>query len=141
MWDELRDPNTTPERLRELATSACDVWRLWVARHPNTPADVLMVMLDDTDGCVPWNLAQNPAARPELIDELVSRRLFLEVVAANKSAPPRVLAQLAREPVIYVRTAAALNPSTLGAALALLAADADAEVRKNVARTATRPNP
>ena len=137
--NELRDPNTSAVRLRRLAMAACEVTRRWAARHPNTPADTLMAMLDDEDRWVPWNLAQNPAATPELIDELVVRRCFLDKVAANRSTPGRVLTQLAGEPDFRVRAAASLNPSTPAAALRQLASDASVKVRWSVARNTAAP--
>jgi hypothetical protein len=98
-----------------------------------------MAMLDDEDCWVPWNLAQNPAATPELIDELVARRSFLDKVAANRSAPGRVLTQLAGDTDSRVRAAAALNPSTPAAALKKLAGDASVKVRWSVARNTAAP--
>ena len=136
----LRDPNTPAARLRQLATAACEVTRRWVARHPNTPVQTLLGMLDDEDCWVAWNLAQNPAATPELIDELVLRRSFLDQVAANGSASARVLTQLAGEPEERVRAAVALNPSTPAGVLMKLAADSNGKVRWSVARnTAAQP--
>jgi hypothetical protein len=93
-----------------------------------------MGMLDDKDYWVPWNLAQNPAATPELIDELVARRSFLDKVAANRRAPARVLAQLAGDSDFQVRAAVALNPSTAAAVLHRLAGDPSVKVRWSVAR-------
>jgi hypothetical protein len=136
---ELRDPNIPVARLRQLALDACELTRRWVARHPNTPADVLLAMLDDQDCWVPWNLAQNPAAAPELIDQLVARRSHLDMVAANRNAPGRVLTQLAGEPEMQVRAAAALNPSTPAATLAILAGDASVKVRWSLARNTSAP--
>jgi hypothetical protein len=127
-------------RLRELAKAGCEVTRRWVARHPNTPADTLLAMLDDEDCWVAWNLAQNPAATSELLDELVSRRSFLDKVAANRVAPVRVLSQLAGHPDEVVRAAAALNPSTPATVLSQLAEDPQVMVRWCVARnTAVLP--
>lgn len=137
--DELRAANTPAARLRHLATAACEITRRWTARHPNTPADTLMAMLDDEDCWVAWNLAQNPAATPELIDELVARRHFVEQVAANRNAPGRVLTKLADEPDFRVRAAAALNPSTPAAALKKLAGDASMKVRWSLARNTAAP--
>jgi hypothetical protein len=91
-------------------------------------------MLDDEDCWVAWNLAQNPAATPELIDQLVSRRSFLDKVAANRSASARVLTQLAGEPEERVRAAVALNPSTPAGVLMKLAVDSNVKVRWCVAR-------
>src|SRR5262245_14373830 len=93
-----------------------------------------MAMLDDEDCWVSWNLAQNPAATPELIEELVSRRSFLDKVAANRSAPARVLTQLAGEPESRVRAAVALNPSTPATVPMKLAGDSNLKVRWSVAR-------
>jgi hypothetical protein len=138
--NELRDPNTPAARLRHLATAACEVTRRWVARHPNTPVQILLGVLDDEDCWVAWNLAQNPAATPELIDELVSRRSFLDKVAANRSASARVLTQLTGEPEEGARVAVALNPFTPAGVLMKLATDSNVKVRWSVARsTAAQP--
>jgi hypothetical protein len=98
-----------------------------------------MAMLDDEDCWVPWNLAQNPAATPELIDELVARRSFLDKVAANRGAPARVLTQLADEADQRVRAAVALNPSTPATVLTKLAGDPEVKVRWSVARNTAAP--
>jgi hypothetical protein len=99
-------------------------------------------MFDGEDCWVAWNLAQNPAATPELIDELVSRRSFLDKLAANRSASARVLTQLAGEPEERVRAALALNPSTPAGVLMKLAVDSDVKLRWSVARsTAVQPEP
>jgi hypothetical protein len=127
--------------LRELAEDRCEIVRRYVARHPNTPGETLLALLDDPDCWVAWNLAQNSAASAELLDELVSRRLFLEKVAGNRNAPARLLSQLANEPDEGVRAAVANNPSTPANVLNKLAKDSKLRVRWCIARnTATPPD-
>jgi hypothetical protein len=136
---ESADPTTSASRLRELAQNPCEIVRRRVARHRNTPGETLLALLDDQDCWVAWNLAQNKAASAELLDELVSRRLFLDKVAANRNAPARLLSQLAREPDEGVRAAAANNPSTPASALNELAGDIKPRVRWCVARNTAAP--
>ncbi|GGN84924.1 hypothetical protein GCM10010112_64720 [Actinoplanes lobatus] len=52
---EARSPETTLERLRELAGDEIRPVRLWTARNPRTPADALARLLGDADESVQWN--------------------------------------------------------------------------------------
>lgn len=136
---EAEDPNTSSVRLRELAHSACEIVRRKVARNPNTPGETLRALLDDQDGWIAWNLAQNKAASAELLGELVSRRLFLAEVAGNRNTPGRLLSQLALEPGEQVRTAVAGNPGTPESVLTNLAGDRELGGRVSVARNPATP--
>lgn len=131
---EAEDPNSSSVRLSELAQSACEIVRRNVARHPNTPGETLLVLLDDQDYWVAWNLAQNKAASAELLGELVSRRLFLTEVAGNRNTPGRLLSQLALDPSERVRSAVAGNPVTPESVLISLAGDNAPKVRLSLAR-------
>lgn len=131
---EAANPATSGARLRLLAQNTSELVRRHVARHANTPIDVLLAMLDDEDCWVAWNLAQNTAAPPELLVELASRRLFLDKVAANRRSPAALLSQLSREMDRQVREAVALNPATPDIVLKGLAKDSEPRVRWCVAR-------
>ncbi|GAA0455009.1 hypothetical protein Aca07nite_68570 [Actinoplanes capillaceus] len=52
---EARSPETTLDRLRELAGDEIRPVRLWTARNPRTPADALARLLQDADESVQGN--------------------------------------------------------------------------------------
>ncbi|MEV6279432.1 hypothetical protein [Nocardia sp. NPDC051832] len=64
---ETRDPETSPDRLRELAVDLVRPVRLWAARNPNTPPDALALLVVDRDANVRWNAILNPAMPTEAL--------------------------------------------------------------------------
>lgn len=76
--DAARSPETSPEELRELATSPYDFVAVAVAQHPNTEPDVLAALLPVT--ITSWNeqalaaaIAQHPRTPVDALEMLVER--------------------------------------------------------------------
>jgi hypothetical protein len=96
-----RDPDTSPERLAELADHEDFRVRMEVAENPGTPLHVLERLAEDID--FSYSLASNPKAPPELLARLVDLEDeagddFFETrsaVAGNPGTPPELLAKLA----------------------------------------------
>ncbi|MCS6839551.1 MAG: hypothetical protein RMJ54_09395 [Roseiflexaceae bacterium] len=76
--DAARSPETSPEELRELATSPYNFVAIAVAQHPNTEPDVLAALLPAT--ITSWNeqalaaaIAQHPRTPVEALEILAER--------------------------------------------------------------------
>ncbi|WP_181697075.1 hypothetical protein [Nocardia sp. GTS18] len=100
---ETREPETLPDRLRELAVDTVRPVRLWTARNPNTPPDALALLVIDQDEHVRWNAILDPgvptdALRPAA--ELEARMygdasiLFRELVAHHPNVSDELRAEL-----------------------------------------------
>jgi hypothetical protein len=65
-----RDPNTSPEILKLLATDKDSYVRCWVAQNPNTPLETIQLLATDVSPYVRGHAVKNPN-KTELIERLV----------------------------------------------------------------------
>ena len=104
-----KDPNTSQESLKSLATDKNSYVYLDIALDPNTPQETLRLLATDKDIYVRWVVAENP------------------------NTPQETLAILATDKSSSVRYWVAKNPNTSQETLAILATDEDSDVRWRVA--------
>jgi hypothetical protein len=109
--------------------------------HPAMPAGLLLEATRHRAFYVRRAAAQNPRMPPEALVDLAEKQSYFEEVAANPSTPAEYLEKLARHEWPAVRRAVAGNPSLSFGAIALLANDADAKVRKVAVRHPTLNDP
>ncbi|WP_433797892.1 hypothetical protein [Actinoplanes sp. CA-252034] len=79
--NEARSTDTTEQRLRELATDPLRPVRVWTARNPNTPPDVVAILLQDAD-CSVRNEALYHLRTPAAVLQVLARQEAEEVEAA-----------------------------------------------------------
>jgi hypothetical protein len=77
---EAANPNTTPERLAELATDENWSVRECVARNPNTPAKTLEQLATDEDSEVRYWVANNPNTSHFIKKSLKTRNYLSSIV-------------------------------------------------------------
>lgn len=91
--DEAQDPNTTPDRLRELTQLPGDrgdftdagFCREYVARNPSAPADVLAELAaDEDDSMSRLGVAKNPSTERHLLQALADDEVGSVANAARK---------------------------------------------------------
>ena len=143
-----RNPNTSPETLRDLANpeieSNEDV-REYVYSNPNCPPDILTAVAESSDGSLDRIIAENPNTPPETLRKLATKgrgdNFWLRrSVVGNENCPPDILSDLAKnDPELYVRVVAISNPSIPVEALEFLANDTEKQIRMNVAKNEKTP--
>ncbi|MCD8487257.1 MAG: hypothetical protein LRZ84_11145, partial [Desertifilum sp.] len=127
------NPNTPPEKLRELATCEDIAIRQLVVANPNTPTEVLWrlgklfpaQLLENP--LLPLLFLENPNLIAQIPDETLLRLFELETV-------PDYLYQRLTQAKLNVRQAIALNPNTTRHWLELLATDQNIGVRARSAK-------
>jgi len=67
-----------------------------VAKHKNTPADILAILTGDENFLVRLKVADNTHTPPEVLSRLAEKANRHEL-ASNKNTPPEVLAYLAKD--------------------------------------------
>lgn len=127
-----------PSLLREWAEDWVVQVRQGVAGHSSTSADVLHFLTGDSAETVRAAVAWNRRTAPEDLQSLAEDG-FAEIVAANISAPPAVLARLAVHDSDWVRMEVAANVSSPAEALQTLATDNRKLVRVFVAENPSCP--
>lgn len=80
LLQEARDPNTSAERLRSLATGERAV-QLAVAQNPSAPPDVLEQLSAEEDDALRSLLAQNPSTPPKILYAMCGQ--FPQQIVAN----------------------------------------------------------
>ncbi len=124
---------TTADTLRALSADVDNRVLYELAKNPNTPSDVLLRLAEATDSSLLYVLARNSQTPSDGLTRIVNHcvadscpdNLFyvLRAIAANLSAPPALLAQLARHEESSVRERVAAHPATPVSALEELVED------------------
>lgn len=165
---DLAKASTSPEELRALAKDKSLIVRGAVGRNPNTPEDVLLLLvesireedrafvLEDPDSCHPVrarafsyakdeyqgvlrDVVANPNVPPESLRLLAEDENLASAAAKNPNAPVDLLRELSESASFGVRWKVAENPSTPEDALRTLAADPEGKVRMGVAKNPIAP--
>ncbi len=102
-----------PKILERLAANSPFTVRTFVAKHPDTPAEILSQWAKSQQGLC-FYIAQNPKAPVAVLEELAKD--FLSdtrvCVGKNPNTPAKVLEKLAEDWEAEVRRAVASNPNT-----------------------------
>ena len=109
--------------------------------NPNTPTEVLVLLLKNLEAHIKRSVARDHEFLPEVL-AILAKDEDAEVrynVATNKSTPPEDLVILAKDEDKDVRFAVSRNYYAPPEALAILAKNEDAKVRYNVARNKNTP--
>ncbi len=120
------NPKTPIGRLEQLAEDAEPVVREGAGRNVALSTETLRRLASDCDRTVCAAVAGNPLCPPDMLQEL--GHVLPQVVLANPSAPPRILAAgaLASDPDLRLKVAR--NPATPGEVLGKMAGDPDDRV-------------
>ena len=131
------NPNITPEILARLADSGSDRVKMWVARKPKTPANVLERL---AKGRMAEHVCRNPNIPRELLDKLVVHGSsdVLCSIAVTESTPVDILERLSHNGSYLVRGYVASNRSTPEWLVKKLAKDPDISVRHAASEAAFR---
>jgi len=131
-------PDTSAEVLVLLAEDDAAPVRDVVASHPNTPPELLVVLSGDEEHWTRKGVAENPNATAETL-VLLSRdasEYVRDAVAEHPNTPPEVLVRLADDEDRYVRQTVAKNPNTPLAAFVPLLHDEVHQVSDSAAGAA-----
>lgn len=135
------NPHIPSSWLEEMAAHPMERVRQMVARHPNTPAYLLIQAAQDLE--LRQFVAENPSTPPEVLEELAidNRGDIQAAVARNANTPGYVLAILGGTPFHDLLLARHPNTpeSTLQKVLWRLALDERLSVRKYVAQHEQAP--
>ncbi|MBY0509547.1 MAG: hypothetical protein K2P94_05285 [Rhodospirillaceae bacterium] len=135
----LENPLCPPEFLHRHAGGP-PLFRAYIARNPNAPADLLLTFSEDADPQVRYSAVYNanmPASElPRMAMD--ADAMVRESVVWKKALPDDSFARLLEDAVPRVRAAAALQPRITDAALMRLTEDADPGVRANATRIAVQ---
>lgn len=113
--------------------------RLLLARHPQTPPEMLARLLPEEEAA--RLAAGNPNAPPEMLEKL-AQHPNQEVrwqIALNPNAPEEMLARLACDPRAGVRQCTARHPKLTATLFPRLASDPCVEVRQGIALNPSAP--
>lgn len=116
------NPYMPAEALRVLASHPSMPVRYRVARNPSTPPDVLDGMVDDAIWALRYAVARNSAARADTLAKLVEIGEASRVNHSKRSSAGDALVNFVSR-----------NPNTSVDVLHVLKADADTDIRVNVA--------
>ncbi len=134
-----------PKLLAKLARVPCKETRKSIARNRLTPVSALQDLAMDQDFEVQDAVAGNSSTPGATLDKLANlatldkRERLLKKIADNPAAPPDLLEELASNPLTSIRASVAANPSTPSEILNLLAADSFREVQQSIARNPSSP--
>lgn len=110
-----QDPNTRPATLARLAEEWDPTLRIFIARNPNTPTEVLESMMYDNQ---PWESGEAAAANPALPANVIakwstSRRHWIRRgIAANPNTPGDILKRYSRTKDTDIIFTLIRNPNT-----------------------------
>ena len=109
-----KHPNTPVEILKVIATDEHYYVRHWVAKHPNTSVETLKVLATDKDYDIRCGVAKNPNTPTETLKVLATDGDWnvRYGVAQNPNTPVETLNVLATDEHYYVRYGVARNPNT-----------------------------
>lgn len=126
-----KNPNTPPEAFIKLANDDDEYVRVAVAKNPSTPLEVSLELLNNLEPRIKRTIAKDPDTTTELLSALASDDdlLVREAVAANDNTPQKILVKLADDSNELVRETVAANENTPPDVLRKLASDPEENVR------------
>jgi len=108
------DPDTPADVLEKLSNDSDKDVRLWVAWNPSTPISILEKLANDPNVSVRRSVAQNPSTPIAIIEKLANDpdNWVRFGAAENSSTPITILEQFADDANEHVRLHVVRNPST-----------------------------
>lgn len=137
-----KNPNATPELLKNLSVTLDIKTRLYVTANPSTPADVLLKLGNSFPEQLLRNpvfsflLLEHPHLLPNLLDEMPLNTL--QDILKLEGMPIHILEKFAQHQDVWVRAAIAFNAHTPITILEELAKDQDV-IRQSVAYNSNAP--
>jgi hypothetical protein len=138
---EASDPQTSPNRLKELFDESDYETQRLIAENPNCDQEMQMAFVNISHGGIRTAVAKNKGLAISHLVTLASdgNEWVRAGVASNDLASPQLLTNLARDESAWVRQNVAQNPNAPVEVLRQLATEADEDVQQGLAENPSLP--